>query len=513
MSLRVLFRLFAVTAFALSSSCVHKAGFAPWPEDGWPTATPESQGLDSVTLADAVRLIRSENINIHSIFLVRNGYSVLDVVFYPYDGMRLHDVASVTKSVTATLVGQAVAEGIVPDLDTPVLGLLDRRPPGGSSQDWDDMTLENLVTMSSGLECGAPPFEEKIIVLRNSPNWIDAALELPLAVKPGTLFDYCSPNFHLLSAAMSRATGSSLAAYARDRLFGPLGIKKYYWPADPQGISVGWGNLRLHPHDMARIGYLYLRKGRWKDGQVLPEGWVKKAVTARYSTHGGQADYGYGWWLAKGRFAGAYEARGRGGQGISVWPQADIVLVTTGGGYDRDRLVEALVPAVLSNRALPENPQGLKKLAKSVAEAARGPVPGPVRAVPETAARISDKLFIMEENPLGLESFSMNFAEGVSQARLVAKVSGREYRYAVGLDGVYRFTETSPSGDPAALRGRWETPERFALDYNEVTRINRFRMDFTFTGDEVNLLFDEPTGQIKGEIKGEGGIPKGLLSS
>jgi hypothetical protein len=332
---------------------------------------------------------------------------------------------------------------------------------------------------------------------------VDATLKLPLTVKPGELFDYCSPNFHLLSAVMSHAAGSSMAAFARGRLFGPLGIKKYDWPSDPQGITVGWGDLRLHPHDTARIGYLYMRKGRWKDRQVLPEGWVEAATTPRFTAAGGQADYGYGWWLARGKFKGVYEARGRGGQGISVWPQADIVLVTTGGGYLRDRVVEALLPAVRSNRALPEDPLGVKNLAEAIGRAAGAPEPEPVRALPEAAFRISGKLFIMEENPLGLENFTMIFTDGATQARLVARISGRPYTYAVGLDGVYRFSGTSPSGDPAALRGQWETPELFALDYNEVTRINRFRMEFTFADNEVILVFQEPTGQIKGKTVGE----------
>jgi CubicO group peptidase (beta-lactamase class C family) len=203
---------------------------APWPGETWPTATPESQGLDSDVLASAVRLIRSENINIHSILLIRNGFSVLDVSFYPYDGKRLHDIASVTKSVTASLVGQAVSEKSLPDLNTPVLRVLDQETPDPLQGEWGELTLENLVTMSSGLECGAPPLEEKIFIMRSSADWVKAALNLPVTVKPGAKFDYCSPNFHLLSAALQRATGTSLASYAREHLFAPIGIREYKWP-------------------------------------------------------------------------------------------------------------------------------------------------------------------------------------------------------------------------------------------------------------------------------------------
>jgi len=253
---------------------------------------------------------------------------------------------------------------------------------------------------------------------------------------------------------------------------------------------------------MARIGYLYLNNGLWKGQRVLPAGWVREATTPRLSTPGGEADYGYGWWLARGRFEGVYEARGRGGQSITVWPQAEILLVTTGGGYSRDRVVDLLLPAVRSNGSLPQNLAALEDLGKAVATAALAPEPDPVEPLPREAEQISGRRYDMEENPLGLQSLTFAFTPGAAQALLEARVGGREYRYAAGLDGVYRLSETSPSGDPAALRGKWETGQRFVLDYNEISRINRFRMEFTFQGDEVVLVFSEPTGQIAGKVRG-----------
>ena len=339
---RALFIFMLLAAWLTAPGCMKKRQVAPWPEETWASASPESQGLDSSVLAGAVRTIRSENINIHSILLIRNGFAVLDAVFYPYDGKSLHDVASVTKTITATLVGQAVSEGLLPGLDVPVTDLLPGAPAGNQPEPWSSVTLENLVTMSSGLDCGDPPVEETLFVLRNSPDWVHAALSLPVVETPGEQFDYCSPNFHLLSAAVARVAVTSLAGYARDRLFEPLGIDEYSWPADPQGVTIGWGDLRLHPYAMAKIGYLYMNDGLWREKRVLPAGWVKAATTPRLPVPGGNADYGYGWWLARGRFKGVYEARGRGGQSITVWPEADILLVTTGGGYPRDPVIDLL---------------------------------------------------------------------------------------------------------------------------------------------------------------------------
>jgi len=202
---RFLFLIFLMGTLCVAPGCTKKRPVAPWPEERWAEASPESQGLDSAALAKAVRAIRSENINIHSLLLIRNGYVVLDAAFYPYDGRRPHDVASVTKSITATLLGQAVAEGILPGLDIPVRELLPGAGEGSPPGAWSAVTLKNLVTMSSGLECGDPPAEETVLSIRNSPDWVDAALRLPVVDPPGERFDYCSPNFHLLSAAVARA--------------------------------------------------------------------------------------------------------------------------------------------------------------------------------------------------------------------------------------------------------------------------------------------------------------------
>ncbi len=504
---RKLVGILAVTVvpvvFLLSVSCQKKAAPVLWPEETWPTATPESQGVDSTVLAGALRTLRGQGVNIHSILLIRNGYVVLDAAFYPYDGKSLHDVASVTKSVTATLVGQAVREGVLPGLEAPIGEVLEgqgpAKPPGG----WENVTLERLMTMSSGLACGDPPVEETLFHVRSSPHWVRFILGLEVVEEPGSRFDYCSPNFHLLSAAVHHGAGTSLANFARGRLFGPLGITRYQWPRDPQGVNVGWGDLRLSPADMARLGYLYMRQGRWKDRQVLPRGWVEEAVAPRLSIPGGQADYGYGWWLARGDFKGVYEARGRGGQSITVWPGMGILLITTGGGFDRDTVVQALLPAITHGAPLPENPDALRDLARAVAAAVGPPEPEPVERLPSGAATLSGRWFTLDSNALGLERLALTFEEGGDEAALKARVAGMDFLFPVGLDGVYRFSEVSPSGDPAAVRGRWETENRFVLDYNEITRINRFRMELTFSGDDVTLVYSEPTGQIAGKVRGK----------
>ncbi|UCF31906.1 MAG: serine hydrolase [bacterium] len=483
-------------------SCTARKPETVWPDPDWAVSTPEAQGLDSTVLADAVRQIRSEGLNVHSVLLIRNGRAVLDVSFYPYDGAVPHDMASVTKSVTATLIGIAVGRGDIPDTDTPAVSFFPDRQEMEHGTGKGKMTVGDLVTMSSGLHCLPPPREETLRAMQPSDDWIGYVLGLPMAVEPGTVFEYCSPNFHLLSAILTRATGLPAARFARAELFEPIGIKDFGWPADPDGVNHGWGDLRLYPGDAARIGYLYLNDGLWRTRRILPEGWVKEATRPRMATSNPDVDYGYGWWLAKGDYAGVFEARGRGGQAITVWPARGIVLVTTGGGYDRDRLTSLLIPALRSDRSLPENPSAYGELRKAVTAAVEPPPRSPVSPLSEAQLEVSGGWYRMEPNDLSLTGFGLDFQPGADEATLTITLGEEAYTMPVGLDGVYRFTGRAPSGSPTGCRGRWEGHGVFVLDYNEVSRVNRFRFDISFAGSSVKMTYQDATGMFSGLIEG-----------
>jgi CubicO group peptidase (beta-lactamase class C family) len=181
-----------------------------WPTHGWKEATPESQGIDSTRLIEVLDYISEKRPNIHSLLIVRHGHVVLDAYFYPYGPGVPHDAASVTKSVTSALVGIALDRGTLKSIDQEVM-------PG--------ITVKNLVTMTSGLECGFKPGEVELAEMKRSADWVAFARALTKKVDSGTRFGYCSPGFHLLSAELSRAAGMSTLDYAKRQLFQPLGIE------------------------------------------------------------------------------------------------------------------------------------------------------------------------------------------------------------------------------------------------------------------------------------------------
>ena len=251
-----------------------------WPGVEWRRATPESQGLDSQALASAIAQVREKQWGIHSLLVVRHGFVVADADFYPYRSTVPHDVASVTKTITSTLTGVAVANRVL-RLDQPVLWFFPKESPADADERKRAITVENLLRMESGLDCGFLPGEQELERMKRSANWVAFALALPMKYDRGTRPSYCSPGYHLLGSVIGAAAKTSELEFGRKSLFNPLDIKDVVWGDDPQGRSHGWGDSHFYPRDIAKLGYLYLHGGEWKGNQIVPRGWVAMSIECR----------------------------------------------------------------------------------------------------------------------------------------------------------------------------------------------------------------------------------------
>lgn len=293
-----------------------------WPTLGWPTSTPEEQGLDSAHLDRAAQ--RAEKMGIASLLVFRHGYLVHENYFGKTKASTRFSMYSVTKSFTSTLAGIAVDQGYISSIDTPVREALPNLVVKTTSPEKDQMTLRHLLTMTSGLdwEEGDPVYS----AMYASQNWVNYVMDFPMSEKPGSKFLYCSGCSHLLSAAVHQAVKNDLPSFAELNLFGPLGITNYYWEDDAQGIPIGGWGLNLTARDMAKLGYLYLNKGQWNGMQILSEAWINAATKTQVET-GDDVGYGYQWWVDS--EYKAYYASGRYGQFIYVVPRLDMIVVTT----------------------------------------------------------------------------------------------------------------------------------------------------------------------------------------
>jgi CubicO group peptidase (beta-lactamase class C family) len=355
------------TLWACSRPAGSPAAETYWPTAGWRVATPEEQGVDSDLLADMLELVLDRGYNIDSVLIVRNGYLVLEAYAAPYDADSRHIVHSCTKSIISALVGIAIEQGYLEGVDQPVLEIFSERTVAHRDAAKEAMTLEHVLMMATGLECRDSYLYNwrGLQEMRASGDWVQFVLDLPMSEEPGTKFEYCNGAAFLLSAILQEKTGQSAAGYARKHLFGPLGISDVEWPANLQGITIGWGKLRMRPRDMAKIGYLYLNGGRWEGEQVVPSAWVEVSTRQHIVAGTLQDGYGYQWWIDS---SGPYMALGYAGQYIAVVPEKDMVVVFTSELPDseffvpRDLLEQFIIPAARSTDPLPGNPGGVDRL-------------------------------------------------------------------------------------------------------------------------------------------------------
>ena len=326
----------------------------PWPTQDWQTSTPEEQGMDGGKLQEMLDSVAAQNLGLHSLLVIRYGKLVSETYFSGYSTGMTHELYSVTKSFTGTLVGIALEQGLISGLDARVLDFYPGSIFDNPDARKDTMTVQDLLTMRSGLDWVEG--DAAYMAMYNSLSWIKYVLDRPMATDPGTEFVYCSGCSHVLSGLVYQAAGHDVCKFADENLLGPLGITDYTWNVDSQGIHLGGWGMQLKPWDMAKLGYLYLHGGLWDGKLIVSKDWIDQAVMAHVGVEDG-GPFGYQWWIYPGfggTAQGGYAALGRFGQTILVVPDLDLVVVTTAQMDNHNpifRLVEDYVIAAVKESA------------------------------------------------------------------------------------------------------------------------------------------------------------------
>lgn len=298
---------------------------AYWPTNGWRTSTPEEQGMDSKKLADMVAEINARKMIIHSLLVFRNGYLVSENYFYGFTADGKHNVQSVIKSFIGTLVGIALDRGLVKGVDQRLVGFFSDRAIKNLDARKQKMTVEDLLTMRSGLDYTDVQNDDAAYY---SPDLVQYMLDLPMVREPGEKWVYCTGCSYLLSAIVGKTSGMNIFDFADQNLLKPLGITNYQWAGKAARDNPGIFGLYITPRDMAKLGYLYLRKGQWDGKQIVSSDWVEKA-TLKHTEIDADPHFAYGYqWFTHPGMEG-YAALGSFGQIILVIPESDMVIVST----------------------------------------------------------------------------------------------------------------------------------------------------------------------------------------
>lgn len=317
-------RLSCLAAAVLLSAGALHAQAAPAAPGALPTAQPEAVGVDSTRLVALSEWIRRDRLDVRSLVVVKDG----KVVFERYsEGVGRdynHELYSVTKFISALLVGTLVGDGKLAVSDAPAPHLAAARPDlAPALANKQRIELRHLMSMASGLSYKL--VEGTDTLYYGVPDRLKVAASASVGKAPGTEFDYIDVNPVLVGATISQVAGMPEQQYAAKRLFEPLGMSHYRWDgADGKGaVSGGWG-LRLRSIDMARLGMLMLNQGRWNGQQIVPASWVAQMTTPS----GPARDYGYYCWVNNiVTSEREFSAMGYKGQFITVLPKQNAVIV------------------------------------------------------------------------------------------------------------------------------------------------------------------------------------------
>ena len=339
-------------------------------EQAFVRATPESQGISSDLFAALLReLDASKDTEMHHFMALRHGKVICECNFAPYPKGMWHITHSMCKSITGMAIGMLIEEEKL-KLDENIYDIFPDHINAFSKIFRPVITVENLLTMTSSVT-----FNESGIVSGN--DWLGSFLNASVNGKPGTEFQYNSLNTYVLSAIVTKRTGETLTEYLTPRLFGPLGITKYYWETCPKGITKGGWGLFLCAEDMAKLGQLYLQRGKWNGQQLVSEYWIEISTARHLKTQNDTYGYGYQLWMEQ--RPGSFEYNGMLGQNVIIYPDMDMVLVTNAGNKEmfQDCIMLNIIRKYFPvnyhpDDVLPENPLSYSLLKRLCGELENG---------------------------------------------------------------------------------------------------------------------------------------------
>lgn len=313
-------------------------------KDGWQVDKLASVGLNDDKVKHVITNIAftDENNDFRSLLVAKNNKLVVEQYFNSYRPETIHDVRSAGKSVTGTLVGIAVDKGVLSGVDQEAISFFNDYPGySNKGNGKEEITLAHLLNMSAGFDAdaddGRTPGNEGNLVA--SDNFVQFVLDLPMRFTPGERYQYNSASAYLAGAMVEKASGETLSDFANEHLFGPLGIKQYFWTKGPMNTTFGMGGLFLTARDFAKIGQLYVNKGEWNGRRVLSSAWVEQSLESTFELNiaGLQTGYSNLWLSGKrqvmGRDFDVYYASGNGGNIVAIVPELELVVAIQQSAY------------------------------------------------------------------------------------------------------------------------------------------------------------------------------------
>ncbi len=345
----------------------------------WEVSTPETEGFDTDTLMALHQLVAlRKSKKVQSVLIARNGKLVFEQyylvrstgdgtpmpMYFPSASDTYHQMRSITKTITSTLIGNLIYEGEIESTETPLFDYYDieRYPDADKKR---HITLKHALDFNSGLDWKEwGEYNSDAMNMWLSPDPYEYILNKEVAVEPGEQFVYQGAMSVLLGGVIEKVSGMSLREYAEHALFEPLGITSYDWFAhEVTGDYLGSSGLYLRTRDLAKLGQLYLNKGKWGDFRIFGAQWVADSLEAKGKFWPNKSiQYGHNWWfpniVVNGEKLNIAGMRGSGGQEMFIIPDLNLIFAMTSGAYigqdetfPFELLVDYVLPSIGINNA------------------------------------------------------------------------------------------------------------------------------------------------------------------
>ena len=473
-----------------------------------PRSTPEAQGVHSESVLNFLNAIEGSKHEFHSFMMMRHGHVIAEGWWSPYRAELNHMLYSLSKSFTSSAVGLARAEGKL-TVEDPVISFFPDKLPGEISENLRALKIKHLLTMSVGHPQDSTPSITK------EEDWVRTFLSLPIANPPGTVFLYNSGATYMLSAIVQKVTGEKVIDFLRPRLFGPLGIRGMTWETCPRGVNTGGWGLSVPTEALARFGQMFLQKGSWDRRAVLPASWVEEATSFKIQQPGADLEklkqesdwhqgYCYQFWRCR---HNAFRGDGAFGQYTIVMPDRDAVIAITSESSSMqgqmNLIWEHLWPGIQEGTLPPDR----RKASELTEKLSALTLPPPKHQVScATASQVSNKVFNLESNSLGVSSAEFRFSEHGCVFRLTD--SHGTYPIRCGLE-TWQMGSTSMPGTPpkltkntgnaeskVAASGTWKDEQTFQMTWRFVETPHHDTVTCHFEGDRLKIEFLNSVTQL-----------------
>lgn len=312
---------------------VEKSLYKPLEFVDMPVSTPLEQGLDPYLLQNTYK--EAEDIDhIYSYLIIKNNYLVAERYFNGKNVNSATPIASATKSFVSALMGIALREGFVTDLDQLIKDYFPEYDSTTMDPRKGHITIRHMLQMRSGFPDESSGYFYNLLI--NSPNWLYLLVEFPLLHDAGTVWAYSNLSAYTIGVILSMATNMSLKDFCNIYLLNPIGTSVNSWPKDQNGYYYGSGDMNLTGRDMVKFGLLIKNNGVYNGEQIIPSDWIEES-TSFYSynmissigSYFRYPDYGYFWWGARVGKHNVTFAAGSGGNFIVLIPDLNMIVVTT----------------------------------------------------------------------------------------------------------------------------------------------------------------------------------------